>query len=155
PRPRHCHRPERGRDPGHLPRVGRLWPRLSLSELERELSKHLVVRLTNATTAMDICVVHLRRAMGEGGVEKQREQCRARLSWAMRHLPKEPKAHVVILGDFNEGHPVGSPEQALSPPFVQPSRRDERPPKGTSSVLDKRTGSRITGERIAVTSSQG
>jgi hypothetical protein len=97
---------ERWRDSGHLSRLGRL-PRASrVSELERELSKHLVVRLTNATASIDICVVHLRRAMGEGGVAKQREQCRALLRWAMRHLATNPKANVVILGDFNEGHPV-------------------------------------------------
>lgn len=88
-----------------------------VSDLERELTKHLVVRLTNAATSMDLCVVHLRRAMGNGGAEKQREQCQALLRWTMRHLAKNPTANVVILGDFNESHPVGSPEQALSPLF--------------------------------------
>src|SRR5213595_2425257 len=39
-----------------------------VSDLERELSKHLVVRLTNSVTAIDICVVHLRRPIGDGGV---------------------------------------------------------------------------------------
>ena len=53
-----------------------------VSDLERELSKHLVVRLTNATTSMDVCVVHLRRAIGDGGTEKQRERCRALLRWS-------------------------------------------------------------------------
>ena len=95
-----------------------------VSDLERELSKHLVVRLTNAVTSMDICVVHLRRPIGDGGIEKQRNQCRALLRWAMRHLSGDPKANVVILGDFNEGHPVGSDGQALAvlfqarPPMV-------------------------------------
>ena len=74
-----------------------------VSDLERELSKHLVVRLTNSVTAIDICVVHLRRPIGDGGVEKQRDQCRALLRWAMRHLSGDPKANLVILGDFNEG----------------------------------------------------
>jgi endonuclease/exonuclease/phosphatase family metal-dependent hydrolase len=95
-----------------------------VSDLERELSKHLVVRLTNAVTSMDICVVHLRRPIGSDGVEKQRNQCRALLKWAMRHLSGDPKANLVILGDFNEGHPVGSDSQALDvlfqakPPLV-------------------------------------
>jgi hypothetical protein len=48
-----------------------------VSDLEGELSKHLVVRLTNAITSMDVCVVHLRRPMENGGIEKQRNQCRA------------------------------------------------------------------------------
>ncbi len=95
-----------------------------VSDLERELSKHLVVRLTNAVTSMDICVVHLRRPIGSDGIEKQKNQCRALLRWAMRHLSGNPKANVVIMGDFNEGHPVGSDEQALAvlfqakPPMV-------------------------------------
>jgi endonuclease/exonuclease/phosphatase family metal-dependent hydrolase len=73
---------------------------------------------------MDVCVVHLRRPIGSSGGEKQVEQCQALLRWAMRHLASNPKANVVILGDFNEGHPVGSPEQSLAvifqskPPMV-------------------------------------
>ena len=95
-----------------------------VSDLERELSKHLVVRITNVLTSMDICVVHLRRPIGSDGIEKQKNQCRALLKWAMRHLSGDPKANLVILGDFNEGHPVGSDEQALAvlfqakPPMV-------------------------------------
>lgn len=85
-----------------------------VSDLERELSKHLVVRLTNAVTAVDICVVHLRRPIGADGQQKQVEQCRALLRWAMHHLAKNPKANLVILGDFNEGKPVGSADQALA-----------------------------------------
>jgi hypothetical protein len=38
-----------------------------VSELEKALSKHLVVRLTNAVTAMDICIVHLRRPSATPG----------------------------------------------------------------------------------------
>src|SRR5881394_247834 len=60
-----------------------------------------------------ICVVHLRRPIGDDGVEKQRNQRRALLRWAMRHLASDPKANLVIMGDFNEGHPVGSDGQAL------------------------------------------
>jgi endonuclease/exonuclease/phosphatase family metal-dependent hydrolase len=95
-----------------------------VSDLEHVLSKHLVVRLTNAITSMDICVVHLRRPLGAGGPEKQKDQCRALLRWAMRHLAKNPTANLVIMGDFNESHEVGSDEQALSvlfqarPPLV-------------------------------------
>ena len=85
-----------------------------VSDLERELSKHLVVRLTNAVTAIDICVIHLRRPIGDEGVEKQRNQCRALLRWAMRHLSGDPKANLVIMGDFNEGQQVGSDRQALT-----------------------------------------
>ena len=57
-----------------------------MSDLERELSKHLVVRFTNAVTSMDICVVHLRRPIGSDGIEEQKNQCRALLRWAMRNL---------------------------------------------------------------------
>lgn len=42
----------------------------------------------------------------------------------MRHLSGDPRANLVIMGDFNEGHPVGSDSQALAvlfqarPPMV-------------------------------------
>jgi endonuclease/exonuclease/phosphatase family metal-dependent hydrolase len=97
---------------------------LPLSDLEKALSKHLVVRLTNAVTSVDVCVTHLRRPIGDGGAEKQLEQNRALLRWAMRHLASNQNANLVILGDFNEGHAVGSPEQSLGlifqarPPMV-------------------------------------
>ena len=84
------------------------------SDLEKELSKHLVVRLTNAVTSVDVCVIHLRRPIGNGGAEKQINQCRALLRWAMRHLTANPRANIVVLGDTNEGHPVGSPKQSLA-----------------------------------------
>ncbi|MGA2862953.1 MAG: hypothetical protein ABSF95_00530 [Verrucomicrobiota bacterium] len=35
-----------------------------VSDLERELSEHMVLRLTNAVTSMDICAVHLGRSSG-------------------------------------------------------------------------------------------
>ena len=95
-----------------------------VSDLEKELSKHLVVRLTNAVTALDVCVVHLRRPIGADGEKKQKEQCRALLRWAMRHLATDPKANLAILGDFNEGQPVGDKDSALGvlfqakPPMV-------------------------------------
>lgn len=84
------------------------------ADLEKDLSKHLVVRLTNATAMVDICVVHLRRPIGNGGADKQTDQCRALLRWAMRHLGTNPKSNLLILGDFNEGCPVGSPDQSLA-----------------------------------------
>ena len=36
------------------------------------------------------------------------------MKWAMRHLSGDPKADMVITGDFNEGHPVGADAQALA-----------------------------------------
>ncbi len=43
----------------------------------------------------------------------------------MRHLSGDPKANLVILGDFNEGHPVGSDSQALGVLFqAKPSLVD-------------------------------
>lgn len=85
-----------------------------VSDLERELSKHLVVRLTNAFTHIDVAVVHLRVPRNGDGDEKQKGQNRALLRWAMRHLAKDPKANIIIMGDFNEGNPVGSREQNLA-----------------------------------------
>jgi hypothetical protein len=85
-----------------------------VSELEEEVSKHLVLRLTNAVTHLDICVVHLRVPRDDQGLAKQVEQNRALLRWAMRHLGNNPKANVVILGDFNEGKAVGSKKQSLA-----------------------------------------
>ncbi len=49
---------------------------------------------------------------------------RALLRWAMRHLSGDPRFNLVIMGDFNEGHPVDSDDQALAvlfrakPPIV-------------------------------------
>jgi endonuclease/exonuclease/phosphatase family metal-dependent hydrolase len=101
-----------------------------VSDLEHEVSKHLVVRLTNAATSIDICLVHLRRPLGADGTEKQKDQCRALLRWAMRHLANNPKANLVVMGDFNESQPVGSNGQALSVLF------GARPPlKDTLSLL--------------------
>ncbi|MGV3772173.1 MAG: endonuclease/exonuclease/phosphatase family protein [Verrucomicrobiales bacterium] len=97
-----------------------------VSELEKELSKHLVVRLTNAVAHMDICVVHLRVPRDDSGEAKQISQNQALLKWAMRHLGQDPKANIVILGDFNEGQPVGSDKQSLAvlfkskPPMIDP-----------------------------------
>ena len=85
-----------------------------VSDLEKELSKHMVVRLTNAVTAIDVCVVHLRVPRGADGKAKQVDQNRALLRWSMRHLSKNPKANLMIMGDFNEGLKPGEPDQALA-----------------------------------------
>lgn len=94
------------------------------SDLEKELSKHLVARLTNAYAKLDVCVVHLRVPRDADSAAKQVEQNRALLRWAMRHLAADPAANVIILGDFNEGKRPGNGKQALSvlfqarPPLV-------------------------------------
>ena len=103
-----------------------------VSDLERELSKHLVVWLTNAVTSMDVCVVHLRVPRDAEAAAKQRDQNRALLRWSMRHLAGKPKANVVILGDFNEGKPPGRPDQSLAVLF------DARPPM--VDAFDRLTG---------------
>ncbi len=77
-----------------------------------------------APTSLDVCVVHLRRPVGGDGKAKQLEQNRALLRWTMRHLAKNPKSNLAVMGDFNEGEPPGSPDQALAvlfkarPPLV-------------------------------------
>ena len=94
------------------------------SELEKELSKHLTVVLTNASaTKLVLCVVHLRRPIGDDGERKHRAQCQALLRWSMRFLSKDPNANILILGDFNEKTPPGTAGsdiallQAAQPPM--------------------------------------
>jgi len=58
-------------------------------------------------------IVHLGRTIRHDGVEKQKEQRRVLVRWAMWHLSGAPKTNLVIMGDFNEGHPVGGDGQAL------------------------------------------
>jgi hypothetical protein len=107
-----------------------------VSELERELSKHLVVRLTNAFTHIDLAVVHLRVPRGGDGDAKQKEQNRALLRWVMRHLALKSKANVMIMGDFNEGQPPGSKDQNLAVLF------QARPPM--IDVFDHFKGKAVT-----------
>jgi hypothetical protein len=52
--------------------------------------------------------------MGDDGKAKQLGQNRALLRWAMWHLSSDLKANLAIMGDFNEGQPVGSDHQALA-----------------------------------------
>jgi hypothetical protein len=83
-------------------------------ELDKDLSKHLVVKLTNATATLDLCVVHLRRAIGKYGKLSQQDQTGALKKWADAQLAKNPRANVIILGDFNETKAPGDTNAALA-----------------------------------------
>jgi hypothetical protein len=52
--------------------------------------------------------VHPRSRSPQGNGGLHRKAGRAHRRWAMRHLAKDLKANLVIMGDFNEGHPVGN-----------------------------------------------
>ena len=56
--------------------------------------------------------------MSEGGGEKQIEQNRALVRWAMHHLSKDSEANLIILGDFNESKVVGDARQSLEALFA-------------------------------------
>jgi hypothetical protein len=49
-----------------------------LADRERELAKHLVFRLTDAMTSLDICVIHLRRPIGSDGIGHRPVSAQAR-----------------------------------------------------------------------------
>lgn len=83
-------------------------------DLDKAISKHLVISITNSWTALEICVVHLRRAVGVGGPEKQKLQNEALALWANKRLQKNTSVNLIILGDFNETKPVDDPTQALA-----------------------------------------
>jgi hypothetical protein len=100
-----------------------------VSDLEREMSKHLVVRFTNAVTSIDICVAHLQRPIGSDGVEKQRNQCRAlpagrcgTCGWAilieMRTDCMPPRSIPAMLAS-RRGSQLGS-RMYLEPPQADP-----------------------------------
>ena len=89
-------------------------------ELDRAVSKHLVVRLTNNFSALEICVVHLRRPIGQYGRRAQDKQCAALKAWASARLAKNPHENLVILGDFNEVKNPGDTAAALAP-LLEPS----------------------------------
>lgn len=116
-----------------------------VSELQRQIAKHLVVRLTNELARVDVCVVHLRVPSGEQAAEKQVDQNRALLRWTMRHLANDPKANIIVMGDFNEAHPAGSPEQSLAvlfqsrPPMVDPfdQLKEKAVTHGQGRALDR------------------
>ena len=84
-------------------------------ELDRAVSKHLVVRLTNNFSALEICVVHLRRPIGQYGRRAQDKQCAALKAWASARLAKNPHENIVIIGDFNEAKKPGDATAALAP----------------------------------------
>jgi endonuclease/exonuclease/phosphatase family metal-dependent hydrolase len=82
--------------------------------LDNVISKHLVLNLTNSTTSLTLCVVHLRRAVGRNGPEKQVEQDRALLPWTKKSFQQNTNANLIILGDFNETKPPGDASQSLA-----------------------------------------
>ena len=87
--------------------------------LDKVLSKHLVLKLTNNVTALEICVVHLHRPTGKYATLQQQDQNAALKKWADDRLAKNPRANLVILGDFNEFKELGDPTAsvtALLPP---------------------------------------
>ncbi len=88
-------------------------------ELDKALSKHLVVKLTNNFSSVEICVVHLRRPIGKYAKLEQQDQNAALKKWADARLAKNPQANIIILGDFNETKPPGDTAAsvaALTPP---------------------------------------
>lgn len=86
--------------------------------LEKELSKHLVLKLTNSFTALEICVVHLRRPIGKYATLQQQDQNAALKKWADDRLAKNPRANLLILGDFNEGKEPGEKDASVA--ILQP-----------------------------------
>src|SRR5271170_5710699 len=78
-------------------------------DLDPALSKHLVVRLTNNLSSLEICVVHLRRGIGKYGLLEQRDQNAALKKWAAKQLAINPRENLIILGDFNESKQPGNP----------------------------------------------
>jgi hypothetical protein len=83
-------------------------------ELDKNLSKHLVVKLTNNFAALEICVVHLRRGIGQYGLRAQRGQDAALKNWAAARLARNPQENLVILGDFNETKNAGDPSASVA-----------------------------------------
>jgi endonuclease/exonuclease/phosphatase family metal-dependent hydrolase len=83
-------------------------------ELDKALSKHLVVKLTNNFTSLEICVVHLRRPNGKYAKLQQQDQNKALKKWANDRLAKNPRANLVILGDFNESKFPGDAAASLA-----------------------------------------
>ena len=83
-------------------------------ELDKALSKHLVVKLTNNLTSLEICVVHLRRPIGKYAKLEQQDQNAALKKWADGRLAKNPRANIVILGDFNEAKAVGDTNASVA-----------------------------------------
>jgi endonuclease/exonuclease/phosphatase family metal-dependent hydrolase len=83
--------------------------------LDKFLSKHLFLSLTNGHTTLDFCIVHLRRPIRDDGIAAQQRQCLALKNWAADRLKKRPSANLIILGDFNEAKNPGDAAAALAP----------------------------------------
>ena len=83
-------------------------------ELDKDLSKHLVVKLTNSVTSLEICIVHLRRPIGKYPKLEQQDQCKALKKWADGRLANNPRANLIVLGDFNEPKPPGDAEAGVA-----------------------------------------
>jgi len=83
------------------------------SDLEKRLSKHMVVTLEKENKRIHVAIVHLRVPSTDEAKSKHRQQIGGLLRWAMRHLAKDPNENVVIMGDFNEKHPPSSLDSAL------------------------------------------
>lgn len=89
-------------------------------ELDKELSKHLVIRLTNNFSTLDLCAVHLKRNIGKYGKLAQQDQNGALKKWADARLAKNPDANLIVLGDFNETTLPGATNAALAL-LIQPA----------------------------------
>ena len=89
-------------------------------ELDKELSKHLVIRLTNNFSALDVCAVHLKRSIGKYGKLAQQDQNAALKKWADNRLAKKTNANLIVLGDFNETTAPGATNAALAL-LIQPA----------------------------------
>jgi len=83
-------------------------------DLDAALSKHLVVRLTNNFSSLELCIVHLRRGIGKYGQMEQRDQDEALKNWAAKQLAQNLRENLIVLGDFNEAKSVGDPAQSLA-----------------------------------------
>jgi endonuclease/exonuclease/phosphatase family metal-dependent hydrolase len=89
-----------------------------VAALDKDLSKHLVIMLTNNFSQLQICIVHLRRAIGQYGVRAQQNQNLALKHWAESQLAANPRANVILLGDFNETKNPGDAASPLAPVVV-------------------------------------
>ena len=71
-----------------------------VAELDRVVSKHLLVQATKDKARVYVLAVHLLRSIG-AQAEKQARQREAIGAWAKDLLTREPGATVVIAGDTN------------------------------------------------------
>jgi endonuclease/exonuclease/phosphatase family metal-dependent hydrolase len=71
-----------------------------VADLDRVVSKHLLVQATKNEAKVYVLAVHLLRPIG-AQAEKQAKQREAIGAWAKALLAKEPEATVVIAGDTN------------------------------------------------------